>query len=359
MRFTCNAVVVLVLMALVAGTLNGARAEEGRVDPDPRGIVASDAEAAEALALFKRQFRARGLSPDEKLSQRDYAMRILIQTQHPDVVNELGKIARKRDASVSTLAIIYLGDMSALPGPAGRKVLDAMKKHKRDRVRLVASLKSLGQLKYLGARDRLRTCLAHDDYAIKKAAIAAIGETGDYRMMDFLLKLVGVVDKAGKDGGDDPSGTQDATGTDDDEPIVVEEGYSWDGVDTFIAYSGSGDELAERERKGQALIDQNRRAAEQRHREAQRVKQATGGSSAGRGAGGSSTGMTGHRNASSRDGTDLLPLAVQALRKMTGEGFNRPLDVVVWLMNNRALVAERCRALDAEERTQKRDRGAR
>ena len=127
----------------------------------------------------------------------------------------------------------------------------------------------------------------------------------------------------------------------------MEEGYSYEGVDVFIAYSGVGDEEAERERVGQAMIEENKRQAE---KEAAARKQVGGASAS---TGGAHSGVSGSRGAGSRDGTGLIPPAVRALRRMTGRPFESTAEVVRWLRSSRRLIQARCRELESLERRQK------
>ena len=73
------------LLRLIA--CSPAQADEGQT-PTPF-VVASDAVAEAAIDVFRREYRARGLKGDERLMQRDFAMRTLAETNHPKVVKEL------------------------------------------------------------------------------------------------------------------------------------------------------------------------------------------------------------------------------------------------------------------------------
>ena len=119
----------------------------GKAKPKPVVVqLASDEEAAEALKTFKVEFKAKGLRKDDKLSQRDFALQELSKVMHPDVVKELGKHTRSGNEIILILAVIYLGDMYAFPGMAGKYVDQAMMRNKKDKILLMSGLESLGQL---------------------------------------------------------------------------------------------------------------------------------------------------------------------------------------------------------------------
>ena len=179
------------LIALLAVCLLAAApAAVAEEESDP--VLASEEEVAEALEKFKTDFKARGLTGDDKLSQKDWAMSLLAPVQHPDVVKALAKVTRDRNQTLRILAVIYLGEQQELPALAGEAILTTMKRNRKDVVLQMSALQSLGQLKYLGARDHIESLLKHRDYAIKKAAIAAVGSVGDMRMLPDILKLVGI-----------------------------------------------------------------------------------------------------------------------------------------------------------------------
>ena len=86
-----------VVLALV--WIGGATAEEPKQGEPKQGDakkaeekippLASDEEAAEALKVFKVEFKAKGIKGEEKIGAKAWAMTTLSQVQHPKVVDEL------------------------------------------------------------------------------------------------------------------------------------------------------------------------------------------------------------------------------------------------------------------------------
>ncbi len=56
--------------------------------------LATDAEVEAALAKFKEDFKAKGLKGDDKLSQKDFALKELAKLQHLKVVDALASVFR-------------------------------------------------------------------------------------------------------------------------------------------------------------------------------------------------------------------------------------------------------------------------
>jgi hypothetical protein len=335
-----SAVVVplALLSLLVAAPL--ARAEDPAKDPKaaPAGpklpLPATDAEAQVALATFKEEFRAKGLSGEDRLSQRDFAMERLAKVHHPAVVDALGGVTRNPDPILRTLAVIYLGKQRLHPGLAGGYVVAALKKTD-DRVLLMSGLQSIGRLRYLGGRDVIKSALAHQDYAVKKVAIATVGQTGDLRLLADLMRIVGV--QLEKSDGNDSGGGQ---------PEQTSEGYSWEGVEVNVdtGTAGDGDQKeAERQGKEQMAANQSAAAAAAGH----------GGGAGSVGAGGGGEGGGGGGGGSSRSPKELLPGVLGALQQITGEKIRSPGALLKWVGANRPLIAEREKALDAAEKDQR------
>ena len=323
------------LIALLFGALcllaPLATAEEP--DPSETARIASDEEAAAALDKFKDEYRARGLKGEEKLSQRDWAMSELARLQHPDIVDAFAKISKASNRTLRILAVIYLGEQTELPGLAGPWILKAMKKGAKDPILVLSALQSLGNLRYLGATDQLGTYLQHRDFAIKKASIQAIGQIGELRLWKQVLKLAGVEVKSG----DDVDSSNDQQSNKEE---VVEEGYSYEGVEVTYdtGTSGDGDQKMA-EKIGKAKLAANKAAAQ---------KGSTGGG------GGGSVGSTATgKGGVARDPKELLPFVLRTLWLLTGERFQGSKDVAKWVRENRKTIYERIQVLNAMEKAQK------
>jgi HEAT repeat protein len=301
--------------------------------------LSSEEEVEAAIDTFKEEWKARGLRGDDRLSQRDYAMSRLASVQHPDVVDELFRVTRNRDPILRTLAVIYLGEQRALPAYAGERVVRALKRNDDDEVFVMSALQSIGNLRYLGGREVIADMLQHQDYAIKKAAIAAVGATGDLRLLKDILKILGINWTPGQDGSD-----TSASGGSQEE--VVEEGYSWEGVDVTYDTGTAGTHDQEMAEKiGKEQLAANRAAAE---------AAARGGS--GVGAGGGDTGVSsGGRGGASRTTEELMPAILRTLHQLTGEKFDGPGTLYAWVRANDRALERNMRALDEQEREQEAD----
>jgi len=324
----------LVLVLLAGILLIPATFAEDAKDAPQKLTLASDERAQQALAEFKEDWKATGLKGDDKVSQRDYAMRKISKIQHPDIVDALGKASRSSDSDVRMIALIYLGDQKALPHLAAQHVLKAMRKSKKDIVLLMTGLQSLGELKYLGAREDIRDLIKHQEFVVKKAAIAAVGRIGDKRMLREVLAALGM--KVTEDG-KEPEKKESAK-------EVTEEGYSWDGAEAVVdrGESDNTQENADAKAKAEAQIAANKAAAE-------------AGRSGGNGGGGglTGTGTGGGRGGSSRSTDELIPTILRTLKALTGEEFAKPSAIREWLVaNHDQLVADQ-KALDEKEKAQK------
>jgi hypothetical protein len=321
---------LLALSLASCGLVGAPLAQAGDAKPGAKvAVMATDEAVAAALAKFKEDWKAKGLKGDDRLSQREFALRELAKHQHAKVVEELASVTRDPDPTLRMIGVIYLGDMTLLPGAAGPKVVAAMKAGKGDVVMLMTCLQSIGHLKYLGARAELKDALRDQSFAVKKAAIDAIGRTGDLRLLREMLEVIGV------DLGDDPSAAQDAN----EGKEVVEEGYSWEGAEASVdtGTAGDGDQKAA-EAKVKAQLAANKAAAEK-------------GSKAG--GGGDGGGASVGRGGTARSTEELLYPIIAALKGMTGRSFTGPKDLRKWHRENRSDLAEKGKALDEQERAQK------
>jgi hypothetical protein len=346
-----TAVSALALVGLLGASV--ARAEpppaapaaEAKKAPAPI-VPATDAEAEAALATYKEEWKAKGLTGDDRVAQREFAMSRVAKVQHPKVVDALGAVSRSGDKLLRTLAVIYLGEQRAFPGLAGPHVVAAAKKSD-DPVLLMSALQSIGRLRYLGARDFLRDALQHQDYAVKKVAILSIGETGDLRLLSDVARVVGLhIEKeaakseASKAGGNSSSGKEEKT-----------EGYSWDGVEVTYDTGTAGDgdqQMAEKIGKEQMAAN-----------EAAAKAGAGGGGSGAAGAsaapgadpgGGGGGGLGG---GSARSPEELLPNVLLTLHRLTGQKFKSPGGVVAWSIAHKEAVAARLAKLDSDEKAQR------
>lgn len=305
--------------------------------PAPAGPRASDEDAAAAVAKFREDWKATGLKGDDKLMQRDFALTQLARVPHPLVVVELGDVARTGDEDLRPIAVAYLGLQKGTPALAGEQVLAAMKKHAKDDVLVLSGVQALGQLRYLGADDTLKALIKTEDYALKKAVIVAVGQVGDMRLMDELLKLLGV----------DPNEKAPDPGAKDEKKSggkeVVQEGYSWEGAEASVdtGTAGDGDQKAA-EAKVKDQLAKNKAAA------------GKGGGGGGGVGGGGDGGGGGGRGGSARSKEELKPYILRSLKALTGETFMNSKELRLWLGKSTALISEKKKAA-ADLETQQRE----
>jgi hypothetical protein len=315
---------VLLVPATFAEDPKPPEAKDGAEAPkNVRPPLSSDEAATTALEIFEEDYKAKGLKGEERTAQRDWAMSKLVKVQHKAVVEALAKVAKGGDPTLRTLGILYLGDMKALPGTAGKEVLQVLERNRKDSVVVLSALDSFGNLRYVGATEMIADLIHAQDFTFKKAAIVAAGRTRDIRLLNDLLKILGIEDKGGDSGGDD---------------VVVTEGYSWEGAEAHVdtGTPGPGDQEAA-ERQVAEQMAQNQAAA-----------------AAAAGGGGAGGGTGGERGAggASRSLKELAPHALVAIKHITGQRFQTGKDILTWLSKNRAWMAQEKKAVIEETKRQ-------
>lgn len=326
-RPTPSALAVALLAALSARSLAFGE-PPGAAPAGPTVTLATDAEAEAALAKFKEDFKAKGLKGDDRLSQKDFALQALAKVQHLKVVDALAAASRDADETVRMLGVIYLGDQAAFPGAAGKRVVEAMTRGAVEDAFRMTCLQQVGRLRFLGAREPIRDALKSQNYAVKKSALAAVGRTGDLRMLREVVAVIGL--KLPEDGGADTGDDKQSSGKE-----VVQEGSSWEGAEASVdtGTPGDGDQkAAEAQAKAQAAANQ---AAAQKGGGA-------GGEGGARGAGGAS-----------RSPKELIPTVLGVLKQLTGKSFSSPGEFKAWYAANRETLATQRKALDDAEKAQK------
>ncbi len=335
-RNTFHALLLALLAVGVLASLGTAEEAKKKAEPE----LATDEEVAQALAEFKEAWKAKGLKGDDKVMQRDYAMRLINELHHPAVIKALGKASKSSDEDVRLIALIYLGDQQLLPHQAAQYVLGAMKKHRKDVVIQMTALQSLGRLKYAGASHQLRAALKHKHFVVRKAAISAVGDIGDTRMLPDVLKVLGVKLETDNKGGKD-------TDKKESKKEVVSEGYSWEGAEATVdrGEADNSKEMADAKRIAEAQIARNKAAA-----------QAGKGGGGGGGGGVGGIGGSGGRGGSSRSTEEMIPTILRTLKKLTGEEFKKPSQIRIWLREKKDWLADKDKQMDALEKAQKADK---
>ncbi len=337
---------LIVLLGLCLGPAALTHAEDAAPAGDAPAAPAQDApkgpELASEAALTKAMEQwdvdtkeARRLKDDDRVMQYDLAMERLTRIQHPKVVEELVSLTRHSSEYVRLLAVMYLGTQTLMPSLVGEPVAAFMRRHKRDDVALMTGLETIGLVKYLGASSQIQECLEHREFVVKKYAMECVGQLRDMRLIEEMLKQVGVDAKASLDSGSDKgeSGGKETEG----------EAVSWEGVDVTYdtGTAGDGDQKMA-EKIGKEKLAKNQAEAQAK------AGAADGG---GRGAGGGGSG-TAPRGGTARSQEELIPPILRALKRLTGEEFGGPRDIKKYLQAHRDEVLEKQKYLDTLEKQQ-------
>lgn len=250
--------------------------------------LATAEELKEALAVYKTEWKAKGLKGDEKLGARVYAIKSLAATQHKKVVDQLAKLTRNGDQDIRTAAVQYLGMQRALAGYAGAKIVAAMEKHSDDSVVQISGLHAIQELNYRVCEDILRARMKHKDYSVQKSAMYAIGEMKDMRLLPDVFKLL--------------------------KEIKLAKGEKWDGVSVTHDTGTAGDhDQKMAEKKGKEQMAKNKRK--------------------------------GRRGA--RMQRDLGPVIEEVMQTLTGEEFEKEKDARDWMKANEKQIAADKAAINA------------
>jgi hypothetical protein len=187
-----------------------ARAEEPMPAPAPAPApkIASDEEAAAAIAKFKAAFK--GNDADRKTM----ALFALAKTQHPLVVAELGKALANRNETVRTAAAMAFQDLTALPGLAGERLVASLEANKDDAVYLMTAIDGIEAVGYRGALPQLVALFKHKNGAVVKHAILSVARTKDIRAIEQLLLMM--------------------------KEAKIEDGYSWQGGEVTVDTGAPG-----------------------------------------------------------------------------------------------------------------------
>lgn len=283
----------LALVALLVPVF--AFAEEPADDEvEPIPPLADEAEAKEALGVFKVDFKARGFKGDEKLAMKEVAMRTLAHTQHPLVADRLYKLTRDRNADIRTLAILYLGYQRAIPGYAGPLVAKAIKTQNSDAVFAMFGVEAIENLDYRGGIDLMRALMAHKDEGVKKVAVLYIGDAQEWRMLPDLLALM--------------------------KEMKIDKGWKTEGHEVRYDSGAAGDAD---QKKAEAIY---------------KAKYGKG---------------KGKAKSGGRAMRDMKPVLLETMKNLTGKDFFQGASAREWADENQELVTKEQKALDELEAKQK------
>ena len=206
----------VVAFALLTFAAPSARAEEPAKAAAPKPIppLATTVDAKAAIAAFKAEFKGKDVA------KKADAVDALGAVNHPFVVDELVKVTRHKDPELRAAAYQNLERQRAIPDVAGKAVLSGLDLKSKDVEAVTHVIDTVEVLRHRGSLPVLLALCRHDDHAIVRAALDAIGDMKDVRALDAVLELL--------------------------KELKVEDGVKWDGasasVDTGTA--GNGDQQA-------------------------------------------------------------------------------------------------------------------
>jgi HEAT repeat protein len=262
-------------------------------DAKPAPKVATTEEAKAAIAKFKEDFKAKDV--DAKLD----AMDTLAKVNHPDVVDELAKLLTHRNAEVKTVAAQDLGWQRALPAVAGKRLVQVLETPKADWTLVTDAIDSMEMLGWRGSLPHLLKLLKHENSAITRWALAAIGDMKDVRALDPVLDLM--------------------------KELKIDEGAKWEGGEVRVDTGAAGTADAEA---------------------AKAAYESKYGGNARKG------------RASAKKSRSLGEILFLVVKDLTGESFASAKDARTWADAHKAELDARRKALDEEQKRQEADGAA-
>lgn len=179
----------------------------------PAPKVAANEEARAAISRFKEEFRTKDV--EAKLDAIDG----LSKTNHPDVVEELGKLLVHRNRDVRSTAVQGLARQKALPALAGKKAATSIEANIADWEHLTDVIDAIRTLPWRGGLPVLVKLFRHEEQPVVRWALDAVGQMKDVRALDAVLDLM--------------------------KELKIDEGIKWEGgevrVDTGAAGSADAD----------------------------------------------------------------------------------------------------------------------
>jgi HEAT repeat protein len=252
----------------------------------PVPALAAPEEAKAALEAFKKEFK--GTDVDKKAQ----ALFDLAKVQHPLAALEIAKQMGNKNADVKTAAAMALGDLRAMPGLAGQKLVASFALNEGDAVFLMRAVDSATTLGYRGAFPALIKMLKHKNGAVVKAALVTLGDMKDVRAIDTLVDML--------------KGTK------------IDAGTSWEGGSVTVDTGTPG--------------DADQKAAEAAYH--------------------AKYGGNERKAAAGRKSRDISEVVLLVLKDLTGEQFVKTDQVREWVAKNKAELDRQKAALDETAKKQ-------
>ena len=281
----------LILAVLAAAPLAAAplRAEEPAKEAPPKPVppLATTVDAKAAIAKFKAEFKGKDVA------KKADAVDALGDVNHPFVVDELVKVSRHKDPELRAAAFQNLERQRAIPDVAGKAVLSGLDLKSKDVVAVTSVIDTVEALKHRGSLHVLLALCRHDDHAVVRAALDALGDMKDVRALDTVLELL--------------------------KELKVEEGVKWDGASASVDTGTAGD-------------------GDQKAAEAQARAAAAGNARKGKSA--------------ARRMRSAGEIVYLVLKDLTGESFASGKDARAWVEKHKDALAAQKKALDDEQKQQ-------
>ena len=278
-----------VVSAVLAFAAPAARAEEPAKEAATKPVppLATTAEAKAAITAFKAEFKGKDVA------KKADAVDALGAVNHPFVVDELVKVTKHKDPELRAAAYQNLERQRAIPDVAGRAVMSGLDFKSKDVETLTHVIDTVEALRHRGALPVLLALCRHEDHAVVRASLDAIGDLKDVRALDAVLELL--------------------------KELKVDEGVKWDGAEAHVDTGAAGN-------------------ADQQAAEA--AARAASGGNARKG------------KAAARRMRSAGEIVYLVLKDLTGESFGSGKDARAWAEKHKEQFAARKKALDDEQKQQ-------
>lgn len=218
----------LSLVAASALMCVSARADDPKAPAAaPAPTLATNAEAKDAIAKFKEEFKAKDV--EAKCDAIDG----LAKVQHPDVVAELAKLLTHKNLEIRATATQDMGFQKAVPAIAGARLVATLEGKNLDWAYTTDAIDALKALKYRAALPLLVKLIKHENHVIVRWAFDALGDLKDVRAIEAILDRI--------------------------KELKIDQAVRWDGVSVTVdtGTAGDGDQKAA-EALGAALAAANK-----------------------------------------------------------------------------------------------------
>ena len=272
----------------LASTLLGSEASAGDApEAKPLPPLATNADAKAALLAYREAFKARDVA-----AKAD-AVDGLGKVQHPDVIVELLKLTKHREAEIRAAAFQNLAREKALPTLVGVPLGATVDAKTPDWQYVTDVIDTLSAVHFRGGLPTLVKLLHHPDQSVVRWSLDALGDSKDVRALEPVLELM--------------------------HELKLDEAAKWEGGEVHVDTGASG--------------DADQRAAEA----AYAAKYGSGG---------------GKKSGGSRKTRSLGEFLFLVVKDLTGQSFTSGKAAREWVTANAATLAQKRKVLDDEQKAQ-------